>query len=87
MPVRICSFDSSLSSLNATDRRRNNKVLAHLQKHPRFSIFEVSGTKELARVIASLFAKGLITETHTEGYPWHNVRITPKGIIYLQRHP
>jgi hypothetical protein len=77
--VRICCFSSGIDEMKKKDQEDPVKVLAVLKCQPRFSAFEASANRGIARSITFLFERNLVENVGDLGYPWVKVRITELG--------
>jgi hypothetical protein len=67
------------------DQRDPAKVLRVLQRLKRFSVFEATENQIIAETMTWLVEDKLIDVDNSPGYPWSNVKLTAKGLAYLER--
>lgn len=67
----VCSFSGALGSLPAKDRTNVAAILDVLRHNPRFSVFDATEHKALARTLDRMHKRGLIEYRRDRvGYPW-----------------
>ena len=80
--VYLCSWDAGLGYMKKGDQKYSKKVLAALHACGRFSVFEATENRVIAKMMDSLVKEGYIEVDNSPGYPWSNVRVTKKGMAY-----
>lgn len=84
--LHLCFTTAGLDEMTRREQRDPVKVLKRLHELGRFSVFEVTANDTIAKVMEYLVADGLITVTR-KGYPWYEVRLTPRGLEYAGLKP
>lgn len=79
--ILIDNFSSAIGEMKRKDQRNPLKVLRVLLAHPKFSVFEATDNRTIAKTLDGLQDQGLIEhiDRETMGYPWTKVRVTDKG--------
>lgn len=81
--VLVDSFAVGLDNLPKKQQKSIYDVMVILSRHDRFSVFEASASKEIAKTLTEIIDKKLILITGGE-YPWHEYLITDLGIYYIK---
>jgi len=76
--VYMDNFTSGLDDLTRKQQGDPAIVLAVLDKHKRFSVFEATANDRIARMMDLIFKRGYVRDIGG-GFPWTNVEITEAG--------
>lgn len=75
----VCTLTTGLGELSVRDQKSGVAVLQYLRKHPRFSVFDATATKHIAKTMDELKRNGWIT-LRKEGFPYAKAKFTPKAL-------
>jgi hypothetical protein len=77
--MHVCLLTEGLDAMKRKDQRDPKKVLKVLYECKRFSVFEATANPTIAKMMTELVQGGYIEVDNSPGYPWSNVKLTPKG--------
>ena len=82
----VCSFAGGIGRMKAFDQRDPLKVLQVLAADPKFSVFDATERKSIARSLTVLKQRGLIDYPEPQpGFPWSKARVTEAGLALLNQ--
>lgn len=86
--IFICSFSGAIGDMKPNDQKDSRKVLAVLDKSPRFSCFEASERPAIAKTLDYLKDSGFVEYPKPQpGFPWSRAVITDKGRAFMEGVP
>jgi Flp pilus assembly CpaE family ATPase len=80
--VRLCTFTSALGDASAKERTQPRRILAILNRNPRFSVFDVNHDS-LAKTLDYLKDADFMVYKKGGHYPWCEIQVTPAGRKFL----
>jgi hypothetical protein len=80
--IHLCRFSAGLDDLSRKEQADPAVVLSTLKRLGRYSCFEASDNRVIAKTMDSLHDRGLLDTTCGE-YPWSTCSVTPRGEQFL----
>ena len=81
--LHVCCFSAGLCDLTRKQQADPAVVLGILKRLGRYSCFEASDNRVIAKTMDAIAARGLLVRTG-EAYPWITCQVTPSGEQFLQ---
>lgn len=79
IPFHICVTSIGLEELTRKQQRDRVRVARLIAEAGRFSVFEATSSKEIARTIDAIGEAGWFVFDESIGYPWVKVTLTDEG--------
>lgn len=83
MRIFIDRFTVGLEDLKRKEQADISKVLAVMQEHGRFSVFEATANQTIAKTVDRIMLEGFVKNLGG-GYPWTEIELTEKGRLALE---
>lgn len=81
--IHVCRFSAGLDDLSLKQQADHSAVLSTLKRLGRYSCFEASENRVIAKTMGSLHERRMLNST-CEAYPWSSCAVTEVGEQFLR---